>query len=74
MSKPSFEEALVQNPGVMHNRNITSFVNRKSYERLKKDYAYAEAEGFDSLLFMDRQILTSYAKFLVEYLSHHFEH
>jgi hypothetical protein len=68
MKQPS-----IGNPGVMHNRELTTFINKEAYEKLKKDYAYAVAEGFDSFIFMDREMLTSYAKYLVEYLTAYFE-
>ena len=67
------KETLIKHPGVMHNRDFSSFVTEEHYQRLKKDYAYAVAEGFESFIFMDREILTSYAKYLLEYLAMHFE-
>jgi len=71
MITPQFPE--VTKEKVMHNRDLIAFLNKEGFEKLKRDYAYAVAEGFESFIFMDREILCSYAKYMIEYLTPHFD-
>lgn len=58
-------EQLVETPSIV-------FTETK-YKKFKKAYREAEKEGKDSFTFEDKEILVTYAKYIIEYLSSHYE-
>ena len=47
--------------------------NQKKFEELKELYKIASSTGKDIFIFENNELLTSYAKYLIEYLSEIFE-
>lgn len=56
----------------MDNTKTIHFNDRK-YRILKRSYSKAHNAGKESFKFEDTELLTSYAKYLIEYLAHRFE-
>lgn len=54
----------------MQNRSLFVVMGKEDFDKLKRDCAYAAAEGFDSFLFMDRELKTSFAKVMIEQINH----
>lgn len=48
-------------------------IDRKGYYKLKKMYEKSVQAGDTSFMFMDIEILTAYAKYLLQYLQPKFE-
>jgi hypothetical protein len=47
--------------------------NKDKFDKFKEEYQKAIEEGADSFFFDSNQFLTSYAKYLIEYLSPNYE-
>jgi hypothetical protein len=50
-----------------HRTNTINFT-KESFERFKRDYAYAKAEGFEAFTFEGHEILVAYAKYMIQYI------
>lgn len=48
-------------------------VSKKSFEQLKELYKKATGDNKNSFLFQEKEFLTSYAKYLIEYLEPKFK-
>ena len=53
----------------MENNPMVLSVSEDSYKKLKKAYEKAVKDGDGSFIFQHREILTAYAKYLLEYLN-----
>lgn len=47
--------------------------DRTKYNRLQKAYERAVVQGLDVFTFEGKEFVTSYAKYLLEYLKNHFD-
>lgn len=52
---------------IMHHRYNSLQMTPERFAAFKKDYTYAQAEGFDAFVFDGHPVLVSYAKYLIEY-------
>jgi len=66
--KPNFNDQALKREGVMYNRDLHVFVRREDFERLRRDYRYAVAEGFDTIVFKDKEVPVSTAAEMVAFL------
>lgn len=57
----------------INNRMETVYFDSKKFNMLKKAYNKALFEGSDTFIFEGREILTTYAKYMLKYLSGTFE-
>jgi hypothetical protein len=55
--------------GTMHNRSTMVYFTHENFERLKQDYHYAKAEGFDSFLFENTRMTLADAEKVIGRLS-----
>jgi hypothetical protein len=48
-------------------------INKSSFKLLKEEYNKAVESKLNSFIFQDKEILTGYAKYLIEYLENEFK-
>jgi hypothetical protein len=61
---------------MIHNQDMMKNISfdEKCFEQLKKEYRKAVEEGKESFIFDDKhELVTDYAKYLIEYLSYKFD-
>jgi len=56
---------------MMYKRTDTVQITPENLSRLKKDCAYARAEGFDAFVFEGHPVLVRFAEYLIEHLDQH---
>jgi hypothetical protein len=51
----------------------TLHISKDSFKTLKKEYNKAVESKLNSFIFQDKEIVTGYAKYLIEYLENEFK-